>query len=218
MKKVLFLIVAALLCVSMQAQIVSSRSVGLKSSKVSSETEHFFRVGLNMMNFSGDGAEDLDSRMGYNIVYGFMKPMGGVGLYWGMDFGLGSRGYKYEGDGIENKLIAHNVQVSPFTWGWKYEVINNLKVDVHVGAYAGFDYTGKIELEVDGEEASVDMGDWDDDLDLDWHRYDVGLNAGFGVWYRSFNLDFTFQRGFIETAKESESYTSNFMIRLGVAF
>lgn len=53
---------------------------------------------------------------------------------------------------------------------------------------------------------------------MDWRRYDVGLNAGIGIWYNNFNLDFNFQRGFIEAEKDGEYYTSNFMIRLGIAF
>lgn len=218
MKRVCFFIAAVLWCTGIQAQIVSSRSVGIKSEKVASTTECFWRAGLNIMNFAGDGGEDLDSRIGYSIVYGFMKPMGNAGIYWGMDFGLGSRGYKFKYDDYETKLIAHNVQWSPFTLGWKYEVINDLKVDVHLGAYAAFDYAGKIKLKEEGDEESYNMGDWEDELEIDWHRYDAGLNVGFGAYYKAFNLDFTFQRGFIETAKDSESYTSNFMIRLGMAF
>lgn len=218
MKRVCFLIAAVLFCAGMQAQIVSSRSVGIKSEKKASTTEHFWRVGLNVMNFAGDGGEDMDSRMGYNMVYGFMKPMGNVGIYWGMDLGLGSRGFKSGENDYEEKLVAHNVQWSPFTLGWKYEVVNDLKVDVHLGAYVGFDYAGKFKFKYGDEEESFNMSDWEDELELDWHRYDAGVNVGFGAYYKSFNLDFTFQRGFIEAAKDGEVYTSNFMIRLGVAF
>lgn len=210
MKKILLLAVAILLYTGIHAQIVSSRSVGTTTtSNRTSKTEHLWRVGLNMMNFAGDGGEDLDKKIGYNITYSFLKPMGSIGTYWGMEFGLGSRGYKFKEDSYEENLIAHNIQYSPFTFGWKYEIINNFKVDVHLGAFASVDYVGKYK----NDKIESNIKDWGD-----WNRYDAGLNAGFGVWYSRFNLDFTFQRGFIETEDESEAFTNNFMLRLGVAF
>ena len=56
MKKVLSMIAALLLCVGTQAQIVSSRSAIVKTEKQASSTQWFLRAGLNIMNFSGDGA------------------------------------------------------------------------------------------------------------------------------------------------------------------
>lgn len=223
MKKVVSLFVAILLCTSIQAQIVSSRSVGIESTPSRpSETLNYLRVGLNIMGFTGDGADGLSKKMGYNFSYGFQKPIGKIGTYWGMEFGLGSRGFKSEdGKGeykTEQSLIAHNIQVSPFTFGWKYGITDEFKVDVHAGAFVSCDYMGKAKFKYDGEEESFSMGDWEDELEMDWNRFDAGMNLGFGVWYDRFNLDFTYQRGFVEAAKESDSFTNNLMLRLGVAF
>ena len=225
MKKVLLFVTALLLCAGMQAQIVSSRSVSIKSSqKQPSETQWFLRGGLNIMKMTGDGAEDTGSKLGYNIVYGFQKPVGSVSTYWGMDFGLGSRGWKLDIDDDESlSMIAHNIQVSPFNFGYKYHITDAVAIDAHIGAYVSFDYTGKIkdEWKEDGEkcEESLSMGDWDDvaeDIGADsWKRIDAGMNIGVGLWYSRFNLDFTYQRGFIKTW---EANTSNVLIRLGVAF
>ena len=95
-----------------------------------------------------------------------------------------------------------------------------MKVDIHLGAFVSVDYTGKVKFEYEGEKEDISMGDWDDPngLDMDWQRFDAGLNAGFGVWYNRFNLDFNFQRGFVEAIKNYKFYTNNFSIRLGVAF
>lgn len=83
MKKLLSLAAAFLLCAGVQAQIVSSRSVSIKSAqKQPSETQWFLRGGLNVMKMTGDGAEDTGSKLGYNFVYGFQKPLGSVGTYW----------------------------------------------------------------------------------------------------------------------------------------
>ena len=89
-----------------------------------------------------------------------------------------------------------------------------MAVDAHLGAYVSCDYVGKIKekesYQGDSEETSVNMGDWED-----WKRVDAGMNIGVGIWYDRFNLDFTYQRGFIKTW---ECNTSNVLIRLGVAF
>ena len=63
MKKLLSLAAAFLLCAGVQAQIVSSRSVSIKSAqKQPSETQWFLRGGLNVMKMTGDGAEDTGSK------------------------------------------------------------------------------------------------------------------------------------------------------------
>ena len=76
MKKVLSMVAALLLCVGAQAQIVSSRSAIVKTEKQASSTQWFLRAGLNIMNFSGDGAEGADSNIGYNATFGYQKPLG----------------------------------------------------------------------------------------------------------------------------------------------
>lgn len=164
------------------------------------------------MKFAGDGAEGLESKMGYNLNVEFNKPMGSAGAYWGMNFGLGSRGYKYD----EVKSMAHNIQYSPFTFGWKIGITDNIKIDPHVGVYASFDYTSK-----EKEEGYDDYswGDLADLMEVDYRPYDVGLNVGIGVWFDRYNLDLCYQRGFIDAFSDVDAMkTSNFMIRLGIAF
>lgn len=212
MKKVLSFVVVFILCISAQAQIVSSRSVGIRTEKARpSETMWFLRVGLNMMNFAGDGAEGCDSNIGYNAVVGYQKPLGSVGAYWGMEAGLASRGFKID----DLKSIAHNIQFSPFTFGWKFGVADNVKIDAHLGAFASYDFTSK--MKEDGE--SISWGEFADALEVDYNHFDAGMNLGVGVWYDRYNLDFTYQRGFIDAFSDSDGFnTSNFMIRLGIAF
>lgn len=215
-KKVLSIMVALLACVGVQAQIVSSSSRSIKTESARpSETMWYLRGGLNMAGFAGDGSDDSGRKAAYSVAVGFQKPIASLGAYWGMDFGLGSRGYKYDDGDYSEKLMANNIQMSPITLGWKYEVVDNLFIDGHVGAFLSVDYTGKLKMEDEyyEESESVSMGDWDG-----WNRFDVGMGIGFGLWYDRFNLDFTFQRGFIEAAEDSEMYTSNVMLRLGVAF
>ena len=101
MKKVLSIVAALLLCVGTQAQIVSSRSSIVRTEKQQSNKQWFLRGGLNVMKMTGDDDES-GSKLGYNFIYGFQKPMGSIGTYWGMEFGLGSRGWGYSEDDYEH--------------------------------------------------------------------------------------------------------------------
>lgn len=215
MKKLLSIIAALLICMGTQAQIVSSRSSIVRTEKQSSNTQWFVRGGMNLMNLSGDAAEDLKSKMGYNVMLGFTKNLGAQGAYWGMDFGLTSRGFKVEGEGDDIKSIAHAVQVSPFTFGWEFDVTDAISIDPHIGAFVSCDYTSK--MKGDGED--IRWSDFADYSEVDYNRFDAGLNLGVGVWYDRFNLDFSYQRGFIDVFTDLDGVkSSNFMIRLGVAF
>ncbi|MCC8087790.1 MAG: PorT family protein [Rikenellaceae bacterium] len=224
MKKIILPLIAILFgsYIYAQSNIVSSTSRSITTVSVSEpkpqpepspSTEWFVRTGLNIMNFAGDGGDGLDSKVGYDATFGFQKPIGIIGAYWGMEFGAGSRGAKYKETNYEENLIAHNIRISPFTFGWKYGVTEEFKIDAHLGTFFSYDYTGKMKIEYRGYEYSYKLKDWDD-----WNSYDVGINVGFGVWYNRYNLDFTFQRGFIETFDDNKSYTNNFMIRLGISF
>lgn len=215
MKKVLSIAVMLMFCIGIHAQqdnsIVSSRSISIKTEKTRSNTEWVLKAGMGLMNFGGDGAEGTDMNIGYNAMVGFQKPMGSAGAYWGMEFGLGSRGFKAD----DTKCIAHNVQYSPFTFGWKIQAGENFRIDPHIGVYASFDYTSK--MKADGE--SISWGDFADYEDVDYNQFDAGMNIGIGVWYDRYNLDFTYQKGFIDAFTDFGGIkTSNFLIRLGIAF
>lgn len=227
MKKFLTLAAAFVMALSMQAQIVTStsRSTISTNTKPASEKIWLVRAGLNFMNFSGSDAKDMDGKMGYDVSFEFNKPISGVnGLYWGMEFGLGSRGASED----DVDMICHNVRFSPFVLGYKYNITSDFAIDAHIGAFVSADYTGKVKFDDDDD---VSMGDWKDDLGIDWQRVDAGMRLGAGVWYKNFNLDFTWHKGFIKPytvvydsyygGEEEETLklaASNFMIRLGISF
>lgn len=215
MKKLVSIVAALMICMGVQAQIVSSRSSIVKTERQPSSTQWFIRGGMNLMNMNGDGADGLKSKMGYNVMAGFAKSMGSAGAYWGMDFGLTSRGFKAEGEDEDIKCTAHAVQVSPFTFGWKVNVADKIAIDPHIGAFVSCDYTSK--MKGDGED--INWSDFADTEYVDYNRFDAGINLGVGVWYDRFNLDFSYQRGFIDVFTDFDGIkSSNFMIRLGVAF
>lgn len=80
-----------------------------------------------------------------------------------MELGLGVRGYKthavkdsrieydlgnmsgnhYIVNTSDETLTCYNAQISPFTIGYKYSFLERMAIDIHVGAYASYDFAGK---------------------------------------------------------------------------
>lgn len=239
MKKFMSLVAALMLCVGAQAQIVSSSSRSLKVENAPSTSLKYVRLGVGFMTFTGEDGENWNtkSKVGYDLSFGFQKPLANVnGLYWGMELGLGSRGFALDVKEGSDKYMLHNIRFSPFTFGYKYALTDDIQLDGHLGAFVSFDYAGKSKWEnEDGEGDDIKLGDWEDEFGWDWNRFDAGMEIGVGVWYKRFNLDFTYRRGFIKPIEyigewvddyagyagidsKPGVYNSNFMLRLGIAF
>lgn len=217
MKKLIIALVALTLGFGAQAQLRTSRTFV----KSKSRTEWIIRAGLSINKLNGLTYEDEDvdgvgCKTGFDINIGFNKYMGSTNLYWGMELGIGTRGTSFEAyDDYYDKemkggISAYNVKWSPFTIGYKYAIGDMLKIDPHLGLYASYDFS------------SSSTGDLDD-LDS-MQEFDAGIQAGVGVWYGRFNLDFMYQAGFVnsEPSFYHECFdggkTGNFLIRVGVSF
>lgn len=103
---------------------------------------------------------NFKSATGYVVSIGFNKSFGTHPLYWGMGLDLAMRGYKtsaewsksgtsqvsggsdYHKKTEEMTLSTYNVQFSPFTIGYKYTFLERMAADVHLGAYASYDFAG----------------------------------------------------------------------------
>lgn len=196
------------------------------------------------------------STTGYILTVGFNKSFGENPLYWGMELGFGTRGYNaeskyhsgkisswgdYIGSDRTRKLIlsTYNVQLSPFTIGYKYTFLERMAADVHIGAYAAYDVMGNYKDKYlsysysSGQKRKSENNTKRKISDMDsMHKYDAGLNLGFGYWFGHFNVDFTWQRGFIpiyeggdktvnvgkKSMKQGDYFTNNFQLKLGYAF
>lgn len=238
MKKVTLILAAAMMAVTASAQVVTSRTY-VKAEK---PTTWYARIGMSINNAAGNNDYFKDdnskgSRLGMDIDFGFQRPISNFGLYWGMELGVGTRGYStttknetsYYGSTYTTEtkwhMSAWNVKYSPFTFGYKYSVTDDIKLDAHLGAFISYDFTGSVKSETtqtyngktEKESAKTDWGDFTDDY---YQSFDAGMQIGLGVWYKRFNLDFMYQRGFVGMYKDVEEnmHSSNFEIRLGVAF
>ncbi len=231
MKKLLTLAVCAVLALGAQAQLVTSTSQSIKTQPKEKRTQWMVRVGAGTNNIKGDGLDDVvSSKAGYFFGVEF-NTHGKRGGYYGLDFALTSRGYSFDGEtyaydyyyggydiyDLKYKLAAHAFEFSPLIFGWKINVAGSkFDIDPHVGLFMSVDYAGKRKgCEVDGYEVDdVALGD----IDGYW-RLDVGVRAGVGVWFdRKYNLDLSYQHGFMGIDDSFDIKCKAFMVRLGYAF
>lgn len=210
-----------------------------------------------------DWEGSFKSTEGYDVSFGFNKSFGNHPLYWGMDVAMGMRGYKSESEyhyskrqssGVYDKvdkteditLRCFNARLTPITIGYKYKFLDKMAADVHVGAYASYDFAGSYVVESSvnqwtsskygnkGHKSSNKKSVAIKDMD-NMHKYDVGINVGVGYWFGHFNIDFTWQRGFVpiyeggdkvigvgdkktDKREAGNFYSNNFQLRLGYAF
>lgn len=223
MKKLLSIAVIALMgagAAMAQSTIVSSRSVSITREKAPSNTTWIVRAGVNVMGVAGEGADGLNSKAGYDFAVSFEKPISDFGFNWGMELGLTSRGFGVDtGDSDASaSLMGHGIRFSPITFGYAYNITDDVKIAAHFGGYVSVDYTASFKASYQGESESVGIGDMEDMLGWEYNRFDGGIALGGGFWYKRVNLDVTWQRGFNAIVKDSKCYTSNVMIRLGYAF
>lgn len=257
MKK--FFVIAMIACmgVGASAQVMTSRTY-VKEKK---QTTWYARLGLSINNVAGGGGyadynsygsadlkgdyekTTIGSRAGMDIDFGFQRPIGKAGIYWGMELGIGTRGgslkekegdlyyeyneegnkeYYYEEGEAKSNILTWNIKYSPFTFGYKYSITDNLKLDGHLGAFVSYDFAGKgVTKFSEDHDAKSSLSELRDDYDF--MAFDAGLQVGVGVWWKKFNFDITYQRGFVTAAKvyadtDYNLYSSNLMLRLGFAF
>ena len=218
-----------------EAQIVSSSSTTIEvvetkpAPKPKKKTQWYLRGGLNVMNFTRGGkyTEENTARAGYDLSIGFQKNMGSKGLFWGMDLGLGSRGWKYTEGDYKMDLIAHNIRWSMFDFGYKYRFKNNISMYAHANVYWSVDYAGRFKESYTGSSWDDEDGDSENTVDIfdndymDHNPVDLGMSIGVGMWWKRLNIDLTYQIGMLDATFSSDfnaGKTTNLMIRVGVGF
>lgn len=206
MKKFLFLVVAAFVCSTMNAQLVTSTS--FKKGKTA--TTWYIKAGATLANMN-DGEESADALFGYNVGIAFDRPIGSGGMFWGSGLQLATKGFKLGDDEYEVKLNLHKLEL-PLNLGYKFEVADDLAIDARVGGFVNFDLFGKETYEDKeyDEKESVNLSDFQN-----WDRLSAGLQFGVGVWYQKLNFNITYQAGLL---KANDLKEKNWMFSVGYAF
>lgn len=201
MKKFLFLVLAAFVCSTVSAQVVTSTSF----KKTKKKTVWYVKAGANIANVGVEEGEGPDALFGYYVGIAFDRPIGGSGVFWNSGLQLATKGWKYE----DAKLNANKIEI-PLTFGYKYKVNDDFAVDARFGGFVNCDVFGTYKETYRGEEESVSLGDLED-----YDRFSAGIQFGVGVWYHKLNLNITYQNGLV---KQNECKERNWMIGLAYAF
>ena len=211
MKKLFVLAATLLVAVTASAQIVSSssRSILIDDTPVKKSFYSYFKAGvaINSFNVSGAAKGAITSNIGYGWSYGFQSFFGPKGLYWGMEFGMGTRGGNIKTS--DYNLLTHNFKVVPFQLGFNFEIVDRLALDIHVGVPLSLDYAGSYKSQ---------GGSYSIANDKSLKRFDVAVAPGIALWYDSFGIDFIYQFGLVSMASETAVMSRVMLISLAYRF
>lgn len=230
MKKIFTLLACAAIALGANAQLVTSTSQTVKTVQKEKNSMWMVRLGVGTNGIGGDGYDEVGSKAGYFFGVEYNK-VGRRGGYYGLDFALTSRGYKYSDEvsvyrntvDYTEKLAAHSFEFSPVIFGWKIRIgQSDFAIDPHIGLFLSVDYAGKFKQDLDGNSESYSLSEvyLDNGYDhADYWRLEVGLRYGVGVWFKErYNLDLSYQNGFMGFFENFETSSRAFMVRLGYAF
>lgn len=227
-KRGFLLTILALLCSGVSAQEKDGKTNVSKSQNRAfpqrygrPHTLFAFRAGMNWMKF--DNTLGLDGKRGYDATFSFMDPLRKLpgNFYWGMEFGFASRGFEKERKGHMESAVAHVFLISPVQFGHLFRISDMLKVDAHLGIHTSVDMKGeyrhqKNKYNLDGTSQNTSGNDLPDEWK--WNYFDVGGNAGLGIVFCKFNLDFNYRYGILEARKNSDWHTHSATVRIGIVF
>ncbi len=202
------------------------------------KVDPYIKAGLNLATISGVGENyDFDKnnmQVGYYVGVGFT---GAViyDFYWGMEFGLSSRGFggelKFPEYGQDKNdfeyLYSHNVELVPIFIGYKYKLSDKITLDTHFGMYLSYDYYGEYTYE-DNYDSSYSryysLSEYADENDMSYKRFDLGIKYGVGAWFNNkINFGLELKNGFQPMFEYDDTdsvygYTLNAMATLRYKF
>lgn len=164
------------------------------------------RAGFSADLMKGDNAVGLEMLPGYNASIDFTKPFY-KNFFWDTGLMFGSRGY--DDADSDGSLRAHALSI-PLAAGYKQHLTTNCAIEVRFGSFFSVDMGGKLKTAAGH---TLHLHELDG-----YHRCDGGIILAFGVWYKQFNLDFMFKRGFAKLWDDGPDGAVNHLIRLGYAF
>lgn len=222
MKKIFTLLACAAIALGANAQLVTSTSQTVKTVQKEKRTAWMVRLGVGTNKLAGEGTDGLGTKAGYFFGVEYNR-YGHRGGYYGFDIALTSRGYKYDeemsiyGNTVDytQKLAAHSFEFTPVIFGWRVNIAqSDFTIDPHLGLFMSVDYAGKLKVESDDESDSASISDLSG-----YNRLEIGLRVGVGVWFKErYNLDLSWQSGFLGVDDNLDDKSRAFMVRLGYAF
>lgn len=191
MKKILFIALLAISANSLDAQ-----------------TKFGVKAGAQITNWTGDGAEGLDSKVGFNVG-GYANIRFSEQFAFQPELLLSTQGAKGEEDGIEIKFNTTYINVPLMMKWYAYQGLN-----FEFGPQVGFNVGSKIKAET--PVGDVDM-DFDEVFADDVETINFGLNIGAGYELpMGLNFGVRYGLGLTDIMKDADAKDS--VISLGVGY
>lgn len=213
MKKLLSLAVLAMMCLQVQAQIVSSRS-SMVTRQVYDEPKSYtgwstFGIEYLPSKFSGDGDSESFSGVALNYTNAISLTQS-VPLF--LEWGLGGQYSFYSEDDF--KIHYASVKV-PLNLIYDYQIPGtSINLDPYVGLKARFNVWGEAKEEYYGESESWNLFASDEG---DWNRFQIGWNIGVKARFNnSFFVGIGYGSDFSEIANDLK--VNEVSISLGLVF
>ena len=197
MKKLLVILVAVVFCAT------SAMADDDKSSVFT------IRAGVNMMsnNLLLDNVK-TSTGIGYDAALGGQF---GKALYFGVEVGAKTRGWKYDEGDKHWSGTAHSIYVAPSV-GYKIGLGEDIPVKIapHAGVYAGFDLSSSCD-----DESFDDISAFND-----YSKFSAGVRAGASIWISKVFVDVSYDYDFTSIFKVSNGSITQkgIVISLGVGF
>lgn len=175
------------------------------------------QLGMNFSNMTKlDDSKALPGfKLGLGMDYAFTD-------VWSLKSGLmfESKGFKMKEGDYKETIRPIYMQI-PVMAAWKATITDGVKFVANVGPYFAVGLGGKDKLDWDGEKDDAKIFDSDG---LDWKRFDLGIQWGFGVELAErYIINFTGENGFINPADaidENDNIVSpkNMTFTIGVGY
>lgn len=184
------------------------------------------KAGMNLSNYGGD-AENTDAKIGFNVGvtvdYALTQDLF---LMSGLDFSIkGAKATEKDSFGtveVEYEYTSSPMYLQlPVHIGYKFEVSEGVKLNLHAGPYIAYGIGGKEKMKIKGNVPGVDL-EADEDVDLfgkdGLNRFDFGLGLGVGVEFGKFGVGLGYDLGLANISGESDYKLSNMNAYLTVGY
>lgn len=240
MKKIIAVLLLAVMAAGVQAQIVTSRSslqTKEKKQRIPIKVEWYAKAGLNLMQ----------ANPGEMYAYGYNKPSGnqmkagfnlGVGMlshfrpsrpsnfYWGFELGLTQIGGGWDGGTFKDNWLNYTYYFTGISFsklggylaptiGWKKSVLGDLKVNVHLAPQVSL-HVEPYHPIIYYREVSANGSSYDGSRHLYNENPSLSVEGGVGIWYKHLIIDLSYRRSI--DVRDSDYNPSNIILSVGVNF
>lgn len=207
--------------------LVISLLVGVVANAQDTPLTFGVKAGVNLSNFGGD-VKDSDAKVGFNVGltvdYALTQD---VFLMSGLEFTTKGAKSSYEEDfevakaSVTETVNAMYLQL-PIHIGYKFDVSEGLKLNIHAGPYLAYGIGGKAKIKYKGDIAGVDLSQENGEVDFFGKdrakEFDFGLGLGVGAEFGKIGVGLGYDLGLVNLSRESDYKITNMNAYLSVGY